>query len=237
MASQSVFGLRADIVPHRDWAVSRWFYTDPIWYYHRRSAAHEICTTGKFYQLVDPELREVCQLLNHAGIRTTPSCQGHSHPRQRFEEIWKVLKRDEHGIRDAGVVVKDCENDQPYLFRDIHYVLPWPSVDAFYNEAAAHQNVGYLGVIIPPHLEALASRLEAGHSLTSKCRISRDEELGHVLGGILLSVRVNARDAQERTRIWRRTTDEIREVLEAYPALRSRPLAESDSVHSLNRAT
>src|SRR5690242_19227618 len=86
---KTITGLSAAIVPHRMWAVSRWFYANPIWYYHRLSAAHEICAGGKFYQLVDEELRELCRLLNEAGVRTTPSCQGHTYPKQRFERIWE----------------------------------------------------------------------------------------------------------------------------------------------------
>src|SRR5438067_8000604 len=77
MDVSTIRGLQAGLVPHREWAVRRWFYANPIWYYHRRSAAHEIRPTGKFYKLVDPELREVCRLLNDAGLQTTPSCQGH----------------------------------------------------------------------------------------------------------------------------------------------------------------
>src|SRR5438105_3376368 len=113
-----ITGLRADLVPHRQWALSRWFYANPIWYYHRRSAAHELRAEGKFYQLVDPMLREVVRLLNDAGLRTTPSCQGHSYPKERFEQVWSELKREEPAIRDGGLVVKDCENEQEYLFCD-----------------------------------------------------------------------------------------------------------------------
>src|SRR5438067_13857656 len=134
MTLPKISGLRAGLVPHHEWAISRWFYANPIWYYHRRSAAHEICASGRFYQLVDPDLRDVCRLLNDAGIRTTPSCQGHSYPRERFETIWAELKREEEPARGPGLVVKDCENDQPYLFRDPDYLVPSASFEDFYRE-------------------------------------------------------------------------------------------------------
>src|SRR6185312_8182997 len=146
MAHSAITSLSADLLPHRDWAVSRWFYANPIWYYHRRSAAHEIRPSGKFYQLVDPLLRDVCHLLNDAGLRTTPSCEGHSYPRERFERIWEELKREEPLIRGEGLTVKDSENDEAFLFRQGDYQIPWASFDDFYREASAHQNVGYLGI-------------------------------------------------------------------------------------------
>ena len=41
-----------------------------------------------------------------AGLQTTPSCQGHFYPRDRFEKIWDELKREEPLITDGGLVVK-----------------------------------------------------------------------------------------------------------------------------------
>src|SRR5690242_14472195 len=111
MEDRAISDLSAGLLPHRQWAISRWFYANPIWYYHRRSSVHEIRLGGRFYQLIDPALRDVCRLLNDAGARTMPSCEGHSYPRERFEQIWEELRREEPLIRGHGLVVKDCEND------------------------------------------------------------------------------------------------------------------------------
>jgi hypothetical protein len=221
MTCDRMTGLRADIVPHREWGIRRWFYANPIWYYHRPSAAHEICTTGKFYQLVDPELREVCHLLNDAGVRTTPSCQGHSYPRERFEKIWNELKSEEQQIRTTGLLVKDSENDQPYLFQEPQYIAPWTEFETFYSEARSHQNIGYLGIIVPAGSEMMARLLESIDISGSQCAISRDEELGEILGGILISVRVNAIDAQSRSGIWQQFTDQVRDVIPRVPYFQS----------------
>src|SRR4051812_37377333 len=118
-------GLRADIVPHRRWPVSKWFYANPLWYYHRPGTDEEINATRKFYQLVDPDLRQLCHLLNSAGLRTCPSCQGHFYERNRFENIWTELTREQDEIRDGGLVVKDSETDKEFLFKDKNYALPW----------------------------------------------------------------------------------------------------------------
>src|SRR5205823_11712163 len=101
------------------------------------SAAHETSTSQKFYELVDPELRDLCRLLHDAGIATTPSCQGHSYPRERFERIWDSLTTEEPQIRGEGLVVKDSENQRKYLFRDAGYNVPWQSFGHFYDEASA----------------------------------------------------------------------------------------------------
>jgi hypothetical protein len=240
-----VTGLRADIVPHREWAVRRWFYANPIWYYHRRSAEHEICADGKFYQLVDPQLREVCRLLNDAGVRTTPSCEGHSYPRQRFERIWEELTAEAEKVRGPGLVVRDCENERPYLFREPGYAVPWPSFDEFYREAGAHQGVGYLGIIIPSDLAPLARLLReesgnpSGRSATAGAvtKVRPEEDMGVILGGTILSIRVEAEDPHQRGAAWGRFTIRVREVLESNPQLRAPPIGACDASAELQAST
>jgi hypothetical protein len=206
-------GLRAGLVPLREWGIRRWFYANPLWYYHRPSAVHEIRAGGRFYQLVDPELRDVCRLLNDAGARTTPSCQGHSYPRERFERIWEELRREKPLIRGAGLAVKDCENDESYLFRQADYRVPWPSFDDFYREAAAHQSVGYLGIVVPDDRPDLAGRLWSDRYTTPATRLRRDEPIGALLGGTLFEVRVESTDPMMRAAEWRAFTNYIADVL------------------------
>src|SRR5512146_1091716 len=101
-----VTGLRADIVPHREFAIRKWFYSSPLWYYHRAGTTDEIRADRRFYRLVDPDLRELCRILLDAGLRTTPSCQGHFYPRERFERIWDELQREQPLITGEGLEVK-----------------------------------------------------------------------------------------------------------------------------------
>jgi hypothetical protein len=213
MDPRPISDLRADLVPHREWAVSRWFYSNPIWYYHRRSFDHEIRPGGRFYRLVDPELREVCRLLNDAGAQTTPSCQGHSYPREHFEKVWDELRREETLIWGEGLVVKDCENDESYLFRQGDYRVPWPSFADFYREAAAHQNVGYLGILIPADHGNLARQLREDGYATPATRLRPEEQTGALLGGTLFEVRVETADPAARTAEWRAFTKYVAEVL------------------------
>ena len=220
MENREISGLLAGLIPHREWALRRWFYANPIWYYHRRSAAHEIRVGGRFYQLVDPALREVCHLLNEAGVYTTPSCQGHSHPREHFEKIWDELRREEPLIRAQGLVVKDCENDERYLFRQADYQIPWRSFEDFYRDAAAHQKVGYLGILVPDDRADLAKALEAGGYRIPAAEISTDERIDAFVGGTLFEVRVETADPRVRDEQWRTFTDYVAQVLEAAHATR-----------------
>jgi hypothetical protein len=205
--------LRADLVPHNRWATRRWFYANPIWYYHRKSAAHEIRLSGRFYQLVDPELREVCRLLNDAGLHTTPSCQGHDYPRDRFEQIWRELQREAPAIRGEGLIVRDCENETPYLFRSPDWQVPWPSFDAFFSEAAARQCEGYLGIIVPPSHAALALEFHRDPYRTRWSALEPDDDAGADLGGALFGIHVKAPDEAERSREWLRFTRYVEDIV------------------------
>src|SRR5688572_20076591 len=133
-----ISNLRADLLPHQRWAVSKWFYANPVWYYHRDGTDEEIVANRKFYQLVDPDLREICRELLEAGLQTTPSCQGHFYPRERFEKIWDELKREEPAIVGDGLVVKDSETDREYLFHDPNFRVPWPDFATFHAAATDH---------------------------------------------------------------------------------------------------
>jgi hypothetical protein len=209
----SISALSAGLVAHHEWAARRWFYANPIWYYHRQSTEHEIRNARRFYELVDPALREVCQLLNGAGLRTTPSCQGHSHLRQRFEQIWSELNREALEIRGGGLVVRDCENDTPYLF------VPWPSFDTFYREAASHQNEGYLGIIVPGSEQPLAERFQHDPYRTRWSKLALERDPPPALSGTLFGIRVKAVDESTRAREWQRFTRYIRALIESQSGL------------------
>ena len=211
-----ITSLRADLVPHHEWAFRRWFYANPIWYYHCPSTAHQISASGRFYQLIDPQLREVCQLLTDAGLRTTPSCQGHSYPRQRFEKIWTELNREAPQIRGDGLVVRDCESDTPSLFHQPDWRVPWSSFDLFYREAASHQNEGYLGIIVPLNQPAMEERFRCEPYRTRWSILAQESCPPAVLAGTLFGVRVKADDESTRDREWQHFTGYVRTLLESH---------------------
>jgi hypothetical protein len=208
-----ISGLRADIVPHSLWAISKWFYANSIWYYHKRGTDESKKTDRKFYELVDPELRDLCKLLYDHGLHTTPSCQGHLYPRERFEKVWRVLTREADEIRGRGLVLKDSETDRPYLFRDPGYSLAWRSFDEFYAEAGEHQGTGYLGILLPCDCEEVAERLRRLERDGPRVRMFFDEKNGALLGGWLFSILVRPRTDEERHELWRELTGRFGEIL------------------------
>jgi hypothetical protein len=207
--------LNVDFLPHRRWAISKWFYSNPLWYYHRPGTDERIVLNRRFYQLVDPDLRDLCRLLNERGLHTTPSCQGHFYLRDRFERIWGELRREQVAIASDGLVVKDSETDQPYLFRRADYCLPWADFDTYYAQAAEHQGTGYLGILLPPEGPPLHDQLcdTAGQGL--HYQVESDRRTGARLGGILLHLFVRAPDPAARTAAWGELTRRIGELIAA----------------------
>ncbi len=213
----SITGLRADIVPHWQWATRKWFDAEPLWYYHRAGTDEEIVANRKFYQLVDPDLRELCRLLNDHGLHTTPSCQGHFYPRDRFERIWEQLTREAPRIAGEGLVVKDSETDRQFLFRESGFVLPWDSFDSFYAQAADHQGTGYLGIVVPEDRPGLISQLCGLSGKRGIISMGFDERISQALDGRLYNIVVRPANDDERIRGWSQITHDFDLLLHRIP--------------------
>jgi hypothetical protein len=211
-----ITGLSSDLLPHRQWAISKWFYSSscpsPLWYYHRPGTDEEILPDRRFYRLVDPLLREVCHLLNDAGLHTTPSCQGHFYGRERFEHTWDELQREERIIRDHGLAVRDSETGSEYLFASPAYAVPWENFARFYEQASEHQPTGYLGIVAPESEIESGRRLAQGYATGSTAMVE-DPDLGQMLGGRMFHVLVRCRTLEQRTREWAGFTAWVREML------------------------
>ena len=185
----------------------KWFYANPLWYYHRPGTDEEIVANRRFYQLVDEELKELCHLLHSAGLRTTPSCQGHFYPRERFERIWEELQREQPRIRDGGLSVKDSETDETYLFHDERFQLPWSDFEGFYDEAGRHQSTGYLGIVVPPECQDLAAALDDLTQKTPEAELGFDPCPHPQLGGRLFHILAYPSEPSSRSGFWRKGTE------------------------------
>jgi hypothetical protein len=213
MAIPVICGLRTEIVPHRQWAVSKWFYANELWYYHRLGTDEEVVTGRKFYQLVDEDVRELCHVLHEAGLQTTPSCQGHFYDRSRFEKIWQELVRETVAIRGEGLSVKDSETQKSYLFREDNYRLPWDRFELFYDQASAQQGIGYLGIIVPPDRDDLLERVDVATFCDHKAELKYDAILSKLLRGHVFNVFVRSGGPGEREELWRMVTNLLQRAL------------------------
>jgi len=207
--------LRADLVPHREMAIRKWYAASSRWYYHRRALPGEHDCSRRFYQLIDPQLRGICRLLHRHGVHTTPSCEGHFHGHDHFDAIWRALEREEHLIREPGVLVRDSESGREFIFRACTYELPWPSFDAFYSQAAVQQTEGYLGIILPRHHHAMVCELHNHQLRQERAWIRFDGQLSCLLGASVFAVTVQPRDPAERDRLWLRVGEYLRDIVNA----------------------
>jgi hypothetical protein len=208
-AVPKIRGLEAGFVPHRQWPLRKWYFANPLWFYHEEYPIDEMIPSRAFYELVDPELRELCRGLHEAGLHTTPSCQGHFYGRERFERIWAELEREQAKINGPGLPVKDSETQQEHLFQDPGFRLPWSSVEAFYEEASAQQGEGYIGILIPHERDRLRDALVRLQRQDDSSRIEFDDAVGRRLGSHLLAIHMTPRDTEQREGLWARITQDI----------------------------
>ena len=210
-------GLRADLIPTHDWPLRQWFQGD-CRYYHGPRRQLPPLGDPKFYRLLDPDLRPLCRLLIEAGLRTTPSCQGHFHPTHRFRRTWDQLHRERNAISGRGLVVRDAEAGQEYLFRDPAYRIPWPDFASFCAQSSADQNSGYLGILIPPDRRDILDPLRQISGRWHYLSLALDTRR-QIFGMELFQIQVRTPDPATQSSIWRIATNLVRQaLLSAAPA-------------------
>ncbi len=220
----TIAGLSARLIAPRLFPTRRWFASTPLWYYHapRRVSGRRRDTLrvdARFFARVDPELVGACRLLLAAGLRTTPSCQGHFYPRPFFAAVWDDLVRERRAIRGDGLVVVDAESHERVVFRDPAYRVPWSSFTEFEAEAAGGQSRGYLGIVVPAEREALLAALDRAASSDDGAgdgaRLRRERSLPADGTGALFALTVEAGTIAERRRAWARATERLSATLRA----------------------
>lgn len=205
--------LEAGLIPRRTFPLRNWYYSNPLWYYHAPAFEHQLEPNSNFFELVDPLLGELCRCLLNIGFCTTPSCQGHFYSQKRFEKIWVELNEEAELIRKSGLVVKDSENDQTFLFRQTNYQIPWKNFQEFYKQSNQQQSKGYLGIALPIQHPEL---IEIFMTLTftwERARIEFDAELSTIFSQPIFSIYVEARTPEERNVLWWIITQHIKKRL------------------------
>jgi len=141
-----------DFVPHEMWDRFAWLLPhekrkEP-WYYAAATGEAPVerglPTDPNFLRTVDPALRPLVSWLHQHGIPTGPSCAGHDIGTYGFEDIYAGLERDAEAIQTTGLLLRDPETGEDYIFQDRDYELPWASFEEFRQKADEHQPVGWL---------------------------------------------------------------------------------------------
>lgn len=213
MQLPTITGLNVGFVPHRKWSLRRWLFASPIWYYHGPRTSQRIVAGRRFYELVDPLLRDLCRELNDHGLATTPSCEGHFHPPSHFRRVWEELRREEPLIGGEGLVVHDAETDEAYLFREPGYRLPWKSSQEFLQQAMRQQGIGYLGIVVPGERRQIAGTLQSICGPLGYASVLCETPLFHLF--------VSAGGPMQQRDAWQEITDMIRAMLHREPRVGS----------------
>ncbi len=210
---QPIAGLRAEPVPHIDWVFRAWYQGSERYYHGPRREEPRPLANRIFFDRVDSDLRPLCRLLIDNGLRTTPSCQGHFHPRQRFAEIWDDLLHEQDAIRHEGLVVRDAETDAPYLFRDDRFRLPWDGFSSFLSAAYSDEGTGYLGILLDDDRHDVSGSLSRAQQSGQHTTMHIDPAGRRVGSSQLYHIQVSTDDPDSQSRAWRDVTQRIEEIL------------------------
>lgn len=139
--------ITPQLIPHARFHTGSWLRPSsrPAWYYFLEKKNNNTIINKKFMRSVDKPLRKLVRLLHANGIKTTPSCSGHSMPKKYFKKLYAALERDRKKIKGNGLKLKDIESGKKYFFRDAQYALPW-SRKAFIKKISRYQHNGVIGI-------------------------------------------------------------------------------------------
>ena len=205
--------LSTGLLPQREWALNRWYYADPLRYYYKKGSSLFVTQDPRFYQHVDSCLKDLCQLLHALDIKTSPSCEGHFHPYEWFHDVWKKMNEESLLIKTDGLLVRDSETEEAFLFHDPQYKLPWTSSDEFFTASQEVQNIGYIGFLIPYWMSELSFDLKKLSADTLSYFFACDSELSHALKGHYFHLYVKSKSASETVYTWNLWTHKITRVL------------------------
>lgn len=202
----AIQGLEARLVAGREFPLRKWFYASRAWYYHLPATQHRLRVDRQFFELVDVALRPLCKLVLEAGLCTTPSCQGHFFGREHYADVWPRITREQDAVRSAGLLVRDCEDEKQYRWRDPKFALPWQTFDAFHDDVSRVQSRGFIGIAVPPEQRRLIATLQENPYADGSGRVAADDELTAVIGQPIFCATVDAQTPLERDLAWRAIT-------------------------------
>src|ERR1700740_84695 len=139
--------ISPELIPHEQFHTGIWLQSEerPSWYYFTKRKSTNKISNKKFDKSLDKPLKEIVLFLHKQGIKTTPSCAGHTKTRAEFKKIYQELKKDEQLIKTKGLHLKNVETAKVYFCYDQNYELPW-SKDEFLKKIMTYQKHGVLGI-------------------------------------------------------------------------------------------
>lgn len=212
MAIQTASQLETGLIPRQQFARRRWYHASNLWYYHRPGPLPKLQLNDRFYEIVDPDIRELCKLLHERGLGTAPSCSGHFHKKAYFVEVWEQLQREADQIRSTGLVVQDCETQQNILFQNPSHQLPWELFPDFREDLRNSQKGGYLGIIFRNDINGVREQFERDNLFESNAAYEAEDP--DAKGDWILHIMVDAPTPDDLTRQWDAVTRHMTQMLQ-----------------------
>jgi hypothetical protein len=203
--------LETGLVPRRQFARRRWYHASNLWYYHRPAPLPRLELDQQFYELVDPDIRDLCRTLHERGIGTAPSCSGHFHKKAYFVAVWDELQREADQIRSDGLVVQDCETKANVLFHNPSHQVPWTTFADFREDLRDSQKGGYLGVIFRNDTEGI--RDQFAHDDLFESSAAYEAEEPDPEGNWILHTMVDAPTPDALTHQWNEVARHLHQLL------------------------
>ena len=119
------------------------------WYYRIPSMGiYQIPDVPEFYDTLDADLSEAVMHLHKKGVPTTPSCSGHFHDEQLYEDLWVGLNETCDCIRKEGIELINPEDGKEYFHKNPKFQIPF-NKSHFVNQSIEHGKKGVLGIYDP----------------------------------------------------------------------------------------
>ena len=125
-----------------------WFYSEDhnYWYYYKERVVSDYNFT-ELDEILDPAISKIVNFLNKNGLKTLPSCEGHTRTFNFCKKAWKNLLSDQKKIRTTGLWLNNCENSNKYYLYDPNWELPF-SYEEFRDICSGrYEVIGYVGFI------------------------------------------------------------------------------------------
>ena len=128
------------------------------WFYHAPRQGRPLPAPEVLDATLDPPLIPLVTWARAAGLTTGPSCAGHTVTPGAAGAVWRGLVADAAAVRGAGLVMTDAETGARLRWKDPHYRLPYPAVEALDRDLHAHERAGLLPLSGPPPMLLRAAR-------------------------------------------------------------------------------
>lgn len=180
-----------------------WFTTDlsnPGWFYYSDTGRASKIVPEIAIKTIDEPLRLLHEGLWLSGIYTIPSCSGHNHPLDHYEQLFSKVVRECYLCKTKGLSVINVMNGTSDYWFDEDLRFPWTSRAAFILEASQNSHASRFGFRLDESTLAKAKNL-AG--------IYKHMNIKSDFDGPYLCVDLNVREPTQRHDLIKKYTEVI----------------------------